>query len=40
MNLDFYTVSIVKGCVILFAALLDVTRTRLLTSSRLSKGGS
>ena len=40
MNLDFYTVSIVKGCVILLAALLDVTRMRLLAVSQSSKGGS
>lgn len=31
MNLSFYTVSIVKGSVILLAAFLDVTRTRILT---------
>jgi len=29
LNLSFYTVDIVKGCVILLAALIDVTRTRL-----------
>ena len=40
MNLDFYTVQIVKGCVILIAALLDVTRMRLLAVSRLPKGGA
>lgn len=40
MNLDFYTVQIVKGCVILLAALLDVTRMRLLAVSRLPKGGA
>ncbi len=40
MNLSFYTVSIVKGCVILLAALLDVTRIRLLAVSRLPKGGA
>jgi len=31
LNLSFYTVDIVKGCVILLAALIDVTRTRLTT---------
>lgn len=40
MNLDFYTVNIVKGCVILLAALLDVTRVRLLTVAQAPKGGS
>lgn len=40
MNLDFYTVDIVKGGVILLAALLDVTRTRLMAASRSPKGGS
>jgi len=40
MNLDFYTVNIVKGSVILFAAMLDVTRTRLLSASRSPKGGN
>jgi len=40
MNLDFYTVNIVKGCVILLAALLDVTRVRLLTVAQVPKGGS
>lgn len=39
MNLDFYTVNIVKGCVILAAALLDVTRMRLLAISQVPKGG-
>lgn len=32
MNLSFYTVNIVKGCVILGAALLDVTRVRTIRS--------
>ncbi len=30
MNLSYFTVNIVKGCFILFAAILDVTRRRLL----------
>jgi len=40
MNLSFYTVNIVKGCVILGAALLDVTRMRVLACSEVKPGGS
>lgn len=40
MNLDFYTVNIVKGCVILVAALLDVTRTRLMGVCHSPMGGA
>jgi ribose/xylose/arabinose/galactoside ABC-type transport system permease subunit len=40
MNLDFYTVNIVKGGIILLAALLDVTRVRLLAVSQAPSGVS
>lgn len=40
MNLDFYTVNIVKGSIILLAALLDVTRVRLLAVSQAPEGVS
>jgi ribose transport system permease protein len=38
MNLDFYTVDIAKGCIILLAALLDVTRVRLAAGEHLGRG--
>lgn len=34
LNLSYFTINIVKGCVIIFAALLDVTRSRIILSGK------